>query len=66
MARSRASIKIWISMNLSRARSALSRSNGAARAFCESVAILDHALACLFQRLNSFAHVGFPFHCSRR
>src|ERR1700687_5409070 len=36
MARSMASITIWVSMNLSRARSALSRSNGAARVFAKA------------------------------
>ena len=32
---------------------------------CEAVAVLDHALARLFQRLKSLAHVGFAFCWSR-
>ena len=46
----------WISTNFARARSALSRSNGAARTLACACAVFHHAIPRLLQIVQSFAH----------
>ena len=61
MARSMASITTWVSMNLRRARSALSRSNGAASVLAKASRSSTMRSRAFFSVSSSFAHAGFAF-----